>query len=243
MQCDQFEQVLIEQGDDPLPALALAHAEICEACRSLTADFSAIHDAALELGAEDIAVPERVWISLRNQLDAERLIHHPAPTAQNMQGGWWTTFQRPAMAGAFLSLILAAAALVGVGSTWSPAEFSYQSETPDGAPGGAPSIAVRSPSAPRQEDNPVLLAEDVFKAEAINVGDDLIPGFQQRDAAVTDSLRRNLGIVDNFINICEKSVHEEPDNQMAREYLYGAYQQKAELLATAMNRSVTGGLQ
>jgi hypothetical protein len=46
-----------------------------------------------------------------------------------------------------------------------------------------------------------------------------------------------------LIVLCEKSVHEEPDNQMAREYLYGAYQQKAELLATAMNRSVTGGLQ
>jgi hypothetical protein len=235
MQCHQFEQVLIEQGDGPLSAPALAHVEICETCRSLTADFSAIHDAALELGAEDIAVPERVWISLRNQLDAERLIHHLAPTAQNMRGGWWTAFQRPAMAGAFLSLILAAAALVGVGSTWSPPGFSYQSE--------APAMAMRSPAAQQQEDNPVLAVEDVFNAEAINVGDDLIPGFQQRDAAVTDSLRRNLGIVDNLIVLCEKSVHEEPDNQMAREYLYGAYQQKAELLATAMNRSVTGGLQ
>jgi hypothetical protein len=30
---------------------------------------------------------------------------------------------------------------------------------------------------------------------------------------------------------------------VAREYLYGAYQQKAELLATATSRSVTGGLQ
>jgi hypothetical protein len=239
MQCNQFEQALIEQGDGPLPAPALAHVEICEMCRSLTADFSAILDAASELGAEDIAVPERVWISLRNQLDAERLIHHLAPTAQNWRGGWWTAFQRPAMAGAFLSLILAAAALVGVGSTWSPSEFSYQSEVP----AGAPAMAMRSPGAPRLEDNPVLAAEDVFNAEAINVGDDLIPGFQQRDTAVTDSLRRNLGIVDNLIVLCEKSVHEEPDNQMAREYLYGAYQQKAELLATAMNRSVTGGLQ
>jgi len=60
---------------------------------------------------------------------------------------------------------------------------------------------------------------------------------------VTDSIRRNLEIVDNFIALCEKSVREQPDNQMAREYLYGAYQQKAEVLATAMNRSTTGGLQ
>jgi hypothetical protein len=43
--------------------------------------------------------------------------------------------------------------------------------------------------------------------------------------------------------MCEKDVHEQPDNQMAREYLYGAYQQKAEILATATNRSLSGGLQ
>ena len=62
-------------------------------------------------------------------------------------------------------------------------------------------------------------------------------------AAVTASFRRNLGIVDNFIAMCEKSVREEPDNEMAREYLYGAYEQKAELLATATSRSMSGGLQ
>jgi hypothetical protein len=75
------------------------------------------------------------------------------------------------------------------------------------------------------------------------VGSDSIPGLRRQDTAVTNSIRRNLQIVDNFIAICEKSVREQPDNQMAREYLYGAYQQKAELLATAMNRSLTGGLQ
>jgi hypothetical protein len=67
--------------------------------------------------------------------------------------------------------------------------------------------------------------------------------LQAHDAAVSDSIRRNLNIVDNFIAICEKSVREQPENEMAREYLYGAYQQKAELLVTAMDRSTTGGLQ
>ena len=44
-------------------------------------------------------------------------------------------------------------------------------------------------------------------------------------------------MVDNLIVLCEKSVRENPDNPMAREYLYGAYQQKASLLAAAMDRS------
>ena len=104
-------------------------------------------------------------------------------------------------------------------------------------------MAFHPQFAPDQEAPPILSADSVFKQESLSVGNDSIPGLQKRDAAVTDSIRRNLGIVDNFIALCEKSVREQPDNQMAREYLYGAYEQKAELLATAMNRGTTGGLQ
>jgi hypothetical protein len=48
---------------------------------------------------------------------------------------------------------------------------------------------------------------------------------------VTASLHKNLEIVDNYISLCENSVREEPENELAREYLYEAYQQKADLLA------------
>ena len=82
MQCEQFEQILEQQDDGPLPKPALAHIEACEACRALTADLDAIHDVALELGAEGIAPPERVWVSLRNQLEAEGIIHEPRPAPQ-----------------------------------------------------------------------------------------------------------------------------------------------------------------
>jgi hypothetical protein len=227
MQCEQFEQILEQQDDGALPKPALAHLETCEACRALSADFGAIHDLALELDAEAIAPPERVWISLRNQLEAERLIHG-APEApggaSHESHGWWAVFQRPAVAGAFLGIVLAASAIV-----------SYLSNSPQ--------TAVQSQLTLRQQTSPVPSADSVFKEEVLTVGSDSIPGLRRQDTAVTDSLRRNLQIVDNFIAICEKSVREQPDNQMAREYLYGAYQQKAELLATAMNRSMTGGLQ
>jgi hypothetical protein len=227
MQCEQFEQLLEQQDDGAMPKPALAHLETCEACRALSADFGAIHKIALELGAEEIAPPERVWISLRNQLEAERLIHEPPADTQSASHaslGWWAVFQRPAVAGAFLGLVLAAASTV-----------SYMSNFPQ--------TAVHSQLAFQQETSPVPAADSVFKEEVLTVGSDSIPGLQRQDLAVTASIRRNLQIVDNFIAICEKSVREQPDNQMAREYLYGAYQQKAELLATAMNRSMPGGLQ
>jgi hypothetical protein len=227
MQCERFEQILVRQDDGALPKSALAHLEACEACRALSADFGAIHDMALELGTEGIAPPERVWISLRNQLEAERLIHDAPsapPSVSHASPGWWAAFQRPAVAGAFLGLVLAAASTVGY---WS----------------NIPQTAVYSQLALQRETSPVPSADSVFKEEVLTVGNDSIPGLQMQDTAVTDSIRRNLQIVDNFIAICENSVREQPDNQMAREYLYGAYQQKAELLATAMNRSMTGGLQ
>jgi hypothetical protein len=227
MECQQFEQFLEQQDDGTLPKPALDHLETCEACQALSADIYAIHDMGLELGAVGIEPPERVWISLRNQLDAEQMIHAPRTAAQGARQArpaWWTVFQRPAVAGSFLGLVLAAAAAVGYLSNPAPA-------------------VVQSQLTIQQEVSPVLSADRVFKEEVLTVGNELIPGAQKQDTAVTDSLRRNLQIVDNFIALCEKSVREQPDNQMAREYLYGAYQQKAELLATAMNRSMSGGLQ
>jgi hypothetical protein len=228
MQCEQFEQILEQQDDGALPKPALDHLEGCEACRALSADFGAIHHLALELGTEDVAPPERVWVSLRNQLEAEGLIRagQEVSVGESVpQQAWFSVFQRPAFAGAFLGLLLAAASTVAYLSNFTQSAAHYSQLTP------------------QQEVSSVPSADSVFKEEVLTVGSDSIEGLQRQDTAVTASIRRNLQIVDNFIAICEKSVREQPDNQMAREYLYGAYQQKAELLATATNRNLTGGLQ
>lgn len=222
MQCDQFERILVEQDPGALPEPALAHLESCEACRALTEDFGAIRDVARELGAEGIAPPERVWISLRNQLEAEGLIHEPQSAPQFRSRAWWTVFQRPAIAGTFLAMLLVGAAVVS---------FEWSS----------PLSVVHTQLSPPQEVSTVPTADSVFKEEMLTVGNNFIPGSRRQDTAVTDSIRRNLQIVDNFIAMCEKDVHEQPDNEMAREYLYGAYQQKAEVLAAATNRSLSGG--
>jgi hypothetical protein len=227
MQCERFEQIFEQQDAGALSEAALAHLEGCEACRALSADFSALRDAALELGDEEIAPPERVWVSLRNQLEAEGLIHDAEGTPQaasEERRGWWAIFQRPAVAGAFLGAVLIAASTVGYLSNFAPATVDSQLKI-------------------QQEASPAPAADSVFKEEVLTVGNESIPGLQREDTVVTDSIRHNLQIVDNLIAICEKSVREQPDNEMAREYLYGAYQQKAELLATATNRSMTGGLQ
>jgi hypothetical protein len=224
MQCDQFERILEEQGDASLPMAALAHMDVCEMCHGLAVDLGSIHDMAMELGTEGIAPPERLWVALRSRLEAEGIIRDARSARATASVGWWTAFQRPAFAGAFLGLILVGATAISYRADFSPSV-------------GFPELAIPQQSAE------VPSAESVFNEEVQTMENDAIPGIEKRDAAVSESIRRNLRIVDNFIVMCEKSVREQPDNEMAREYLYGAYQQKAELLAAATSRSMPGGLQ
>jgi hypothetical protein len=226
MQCHQFERLLEDQDAGSLPAEGQSHLADCGACRSLIADLNAIHDMAAGLDDESIAPPERVWTSLRNQLEAEGLIRTAiSETVAHPASGWWTLFQRPALAGAFLSVLLAAAALVSYQQAVSPNAIARVQDD------GLPQASV------------VPAADSVFREEALAVGDESATGARRQDTAVTDSIHRNLRIVDNFIALCEKSVREQPDNPIAKEYLYGAYQQKAELLATAMDHGAMGGIQ
>lgn len=223
MQCSEFEQI-IERQEGPLPDLAVAHLDACQACSDLTADLDSIHNAAVEIGIDGIAPPERLWLSLRRQLEEEGIIQGQRRAAPAIERGWWHAFQRPALAGAFLSLVIVAAGLAG---------FT----------GDSTQMAMHPQFEFKRDALAVPTADSVFEEEQVAMDDANFPGFQQKDAAVTASFRRNLNIVDNFIVMCEKSVREQPENEMAREYLYGAYEQKAELLASATNRSTTGGLQ
>jgi hypothetical protein len=87
---------------------------------------------------------------------------------------------------------------------------------------------------------PKLVAGDLGKTldgDVKRVFDSLPEG----NPVLAISLRENLGIVDNLIADCEKSVREQPDDPMARDYLYGAYEQKAVLLAAATDRSALEG--
>jgi hypothetical protein len=227
MQCHDLEQILEGQTDEALSEFATAHINGCANCRSLTADLDAIHAAAIDLGAEEIAPPEHVWITLRNQLEAEGIIHEPIPAHDSAKHGWWFAFQRPALAGAFLSLVLVAAGMFSM----------MDNSTPT-----AGHLTISPQLESNRNGSAVHSAENVFKEELMTVGYQNAAGIQAYDAEVTDSIRRNLNVVDNFIAMCEKDVRDQPENEMAREYLYGAYEQKAELLATAMDRSTTGGV-
>jgi len=220
IQCAQFERMLEEQPDGPLSAGAAAHLQGCVDCRVLWSDIGAIRAAGLEWGKEEVEPPEYLWSSLRRQLESEGLIRERS-TQRGWFSAWFGAAPRWILAGASVSLLLIAAMLA-----------SYQMSERK----SADALPVRLGIAA----TPKLVAADLGKTldgDVKRVFDSLPEG----NPVLASSLRENLGIVDNLIADCEKSVREQPDDPMARDYLYGAYEQKAVLLAAATDRSALEG--
>jgi hypothetical protein len=214
MDCQRFEEMLAGQPDGPLPLAAADHLKVCAECRFLQEDLQAIRIAAGEWGREEMSPSPRIWDAIQVRLQAEGLIV-PAAAPRGWFTGWWISFPRLELAGVYVFLLLLAGGVAG-----------YRSDAPSGL--------VELSAAPAPISAPAL--DGLGPALDGNI-QRVVASFSEYDGSVAVSLRRNLGIVDNLIAVCEKSVREHPGDPLAREYLYGAYQQKADLLAVAMDRS------
>jgi hypothetical protein len=198
-------------GDDP-PSDVQAHLHNCPNCRSLVDDLTAIRREASSWRAEEIEAPSRIWTSLKSQLEQEGLIHENgrADAAKTAWfGGWLAELPRPALAGAYLALLIAGAFALSRPANKQANEARWLAASEDST------LPLRAQ----------LTAEQ-----------DSFASFNNENPAVAASLNKNLAIVDNYIALCEKSVQEEPQNEVARDYLYEAYQQKADLLAQMTER-------
>ena len=207
MLCKELELVLEQEGWTPLPEPARAHVAHCSSCQNLVEDLSAIVATAHMLPAE-VEPPLRVWASVRAQLEREGIIEDQA-AAQHMS--WWhgfsELFRRRVLATAAVGLLIIVAA-------------GIQLQTP-------------------QTDSPLADNGNAYDvtASALDQDEAHLPPVQLANTStVVVSLRQNLDIVDNFIADCERRVKDQPQDDLTREYLSGAYRQKAELLSALMER-------
>lgn len=211
MQCKELEAVLEQEGFSPLPAAARAHVVSCLACKSLVADMASIVAAARELPAE-LEPPARVWVSLRTQLESEGIIKPPV-LAESGRVSWWRGF-----AGLLHGRTLATAAvglIIVAGAI----------------------VQVQLPVTDSGQ-NPNPFAET---ARTLTEQENGLANMQLASNSVVDtSLRQNLTAVDDFIADCERRVQAEPHDELTREYLSGAYRQKAVLLSAMMERGGSG---
>jgi hypothetical protein len=185
------------------------HSRICANCRGMAEDLGSIRLAAVTLPEADEDPSPRVWASIRAQLEQEGLIRteHSRPARQS--AGWFDSvfsfIPRPALATAYIgALVVAGFALSGP-------------------------VHVRSDQDRWREGTQKTSAE--LNAQLGEAEKTVMASLATFSPEVTADLRQNLSIVDNDIALCEKSVQESPESEIARDYLYNAYQQKADLLA------------
>ncbi|HXC86920.1 MAG TPA: hypothetical protein VNU23_03980 [Candidatus Cybelea sp.] len=225
MQCKDIEFVLEQEGLEPLPDDARAHLTECRNCRNYIADLTSLVDAARKLPSE-ITPPDRVWISLRAQLEAEGIIRTPAEIVPAESASWWESisafFRNRIVATAMVGILIAAAAV-----------FQIRSDRI------TPSLEARkslgTPPAHALEEVPS--GEFAGTAQALNDQEPVATGMILASTSPVDaSLRDNLKKVNEFIADCERHLKEQPQDELTREYLSAAYQQKAELLSAMIER-------
>jgi hypothetical protein len=210
MQCKEVEVVLEQDGFVPVPEAARAHLAGCSSCQNFIADLTAIVATTHLLPAE-VEPPRRVWTSLRAQLEAEGIIR------SGERHPWWASFSE-----LFRPRVLATAAigLLVVAAT------ALQLQRPATQP-----TEARNTSDTLYQDTSLTLNNDEAH----------LPAMQLAGSSEVDvSLRQNLDIVDKFIVDCEQRIKEQPQDDLTREYLTGAYQQKAELISVMMERGGSG---
>jgi hypothetical protein len=211
MQCRDVEEVLEQQGLAPLPEAVRGHVAACRNCQGYIADLETIVSAAHELPAE-VEPPSRVWVALRTQLELEGIIKEPVTALQEAPASWWDgfgqLFRSRALATITVGALIAAAAIL---------QLRQPNEPISGPPPVPPDIEATVRQVNQQEV-------------------DLRNMHLATSSPVDAALQQNLQQIDDFIADCERHLKETPQDDVAREYLYSAYQQKAELLAAMMDR-------
>jgi hypothetical protein len=208
IRCEEFDLYTSQWLEGERPPEALGHLQTCSRCSTKIADLELIVSAASSL--PELAPPERLWTSLRAQLDAEGLLH----THKSL----WEQFLEffPARPRAtFAAAMVSAAAAVLLILPQAP----------------APGLAGHGPSSPW---NLSRVSEQLASGEAD------ASNFHLRDPQVAASYQQNLALVDNLIGECQREMNEDPNDEMAREYLVAAYQQKADLLNAFSERNAMG---
>ena len=228
MQCRDVAQAIEQDGFAPLPEAARGHVAGCAACSSLLADFESIVAAATQLPSE-VEPHSRVWVALRAQLEAEKIIKEPPVAVPAETSRRWQGF------GQLIRGRVLAISAIAVVMIFAAGYFQMTHREPLTAAVGTTPVAVTS--------QPV--AAEPFAAAALSLDQEeqsLAPVQTVSTGGVTDaspvdnSLRENLATLNAFIKECRKRLQEDPNDQVARDYLAAAYQQKAEILAAMMER-------
>lgn len=212
MNCEEFLRRSEEWMEGQRSEDARLHAMSCERCAALVEDLDAIRLTAPQI-AETVAPPERLWNAIHARLEEEGLIRRI---------GW-----RERLAGrVHISMRPVAAAVAALALALLTVTINFRVHRAPVAPSGPDWLST---------DQPELASVDT-QLNHVEVG--TIRSLHTADPAIQDTLQQNLMIINRQIALCEKTLEQAPSDQNTQEYLYDAYQQKADLLNMIAERNI-----
>jgi hypothetical protein len=209
MTCQEFQRVLPElEGGRSYEADE--HLRMCSRCWDLVSDLDAISQQARLLQASEDPSP-RVWNAIEIALRQEGLIREPLldrPAPQST--GWRLRWLAPVAA---VLLLISGFAL-------------HQYRTGASVPVARNASTVTLPAAD-QTGRDVGGDEDQLLSMVAAHAPDLRAGYAS-----------NLQAVDAYIRDAELSAHDNPNDEIAQQYLTNAYEQRAMVYEIGMARSL-----
>lgn len=221
MACERYIDRIHDAVDGTLGSIRRADLEMhlgeCDECRALHDDLRRIREAGAAL--PPLEAPDRVWLQVAGRLRQEGRIHEvarPAP-ARRSYTGWLA-------AAAALIIVAGGAALMLNRSTPAPVTRTATTAAPAAAGNAATAKSVETVQsevdvAQQQFEKAIADLEQVAKANRTA----LDPGTSQ-------TIDKNLGIIDQAIAENRAAVKAEPASVAARETLFEALRQKVSLL-------------
>jgi anti-sigma factor RsiW len=195
------------------------HLNECDDCRALYEDLVRVRDAAAAL--PPLEAPDRAWLQIAGRLRQEGRIHElPKPALARRPYTAWLA------AAAALVIVVGGAALLMTRPTPAP---STQTAT---APATAPANSGNAPPAKSVEtvQTEVDAAQQQFE-KAIGDLEKVAKANQSAlDPGTSQTIEKNLGIIDQAIAENRAAVKAEPASVAARETLFEALREKVSLL-------------
>ena len=216
--CQQYLHSIQESVDGTIGSIRRAeldlHLDQCAACRELRDDLQRIHDAAAALPALD--APDRAWLQIAGRLRQEGRIHDEAPQAHPSHRAAWLA------AAAAVILAVASAVLL-----LRPAAVPRSPAPATAVNGGGNATETKSVETVQNE---VDTAQQQFEKAIAELEKVAKANQQALDPSTSQTIEKNLGIIDQAIAENRAAVKSEPASVAARETLFDALRQKVSLL-------------
>jgi hypothetical protein len=213
--CREFQANLddyLEGRGDPR---GRAHAGQCSFCGALLADLESLRASAASLPLESPA--PRVWSNIRATLAAEGFF-------RERESFWKRWFAQSRLASSATPAAAIALLVVLAIFITSPGDLRRRAE-----PLSA-SALVATRAAPE--------GLTAVETNLVRTVEQMENNYRAREASLDPAAQRTytqgLTSLDNSIRECLVSLHEQPQNALARRYLMEAYTEKADVLASAL---------